>query len=79
MGFSESIKQEARKKACYRCCIYENPRFLHIHHIIPSEDSGPDTIENAAALCVQWHDTYGHDESKRRMVKRTKGLVVGTM
>ena len=72
MGFSDSIKQEVRRKACYRCCICEKPRFLHIHHIIPSEESGPDTLENATALCVKCHDTYGHDKSKRKWIRERR-------
>lgn len=72
MVFSESIKQEVRRKACYRCCICEKPRFLHIHHIIPSENGGSDLIENAAALCVQCHDTYGHEKGKRKWIRERR-------
>jgi len=68
MGFSESIKKEVRKKGCFRCCICEKPKPLHIHHTIPSKDGGPGTLENAAPLCVQCHDTYGNDENRRKWI-----------
>lgn len=72
MGFPESIKKEARKKACYRCCICETTKPLRIHHIIPSKNGGPDTLENAVSLCILCHDTYGHDESKRKWIKERR-------
>ncbi|MFX1570113.1 MAG: HNH endonuclease [Promethearchaeota archaeon] len=72
MGFTDTIKLEAKRRACYRCCICEKPKFLHVHHIIPSEELGPDTIENAVALCVSCHDLYGHDKVKRKWVKEKR-------
>ena len=32
---------------------------LEVHHIVPEEDDGPDTEENAAPLCASCHRSYG--------------------
>ena len=32
---------------------------LQVHHIIPEEDGGPDTEENAAPLCASCHGSFG--------------------
>ncbi len=72
MVFSESIRKEVRKKGCYRCCICEETKPLHIHHIIPSKAGGSDIIENAAPLCVLCHDTYGNNENRRKWIKEKR-------
>lgn len=49
MGFSEKVKEEARRKSGFRCVICQEP-FVEVHHIIPQSEGGEDTIENAAPL-----------------------------
>jgi 5-methylcytosine-specific restriction endonuclease McrA len=34
--------------------------FLEVHHIIPLADGGPDTVENAAAICPNCHRACHH-------------------
>jgi 5-methylcytosine-specific restriction endonuclease McrA len=36
--------------------------FLEVHHIIPLAEGGPDTVENAAALCPNCHRACHHGE-----------------
>ncbi len=72
MGFSDKVKTLVKEKAHYRCCICEKPKFLHIHHIISIKEGGSDLIDNAAQLCVDCHDKYGHNEQKRKWIKEKR-------
>ncbi len=74
MVFSESLKIEVKKKAHYKCCICHSFGPLHIHHIIPQENGGPDTFDNAAPLCVRCHDNYGGNPEKRKWIKEKRGF-----
>lgn len=49
----------------FRCVVCNMP-IVEIHHIIPQEEKGPDTIENAVALCANCHSIYGGNKSKRQ-------------
>lgn len=64
MPFSEEVKLEVKKKSDFRCVVCGTP-IVEIHHIIPQEEYGPDTIENAVALCAHCHNIYGGNSSKR--------------
>lgn len=68
MAFSERLKESVRKRALGRCCICWGP-FVEIHHIIPQEDDGPDTEDNAAPLCASCHNEYGDNPKKRKMIR----------
>lgn len=68
MAFSEKVKLEAKKKACFRCVICQKP-FVEIHHIIPQADGGSDTIDNAAPLCASCHDLFGGNPEKRKQIR----------
>lgn len=68
MAFSEKLKEEVKKKAFFRCVICQNV-FVQVHHIIPQEEGGPDTIDNAAPLCANCHDLYGGNPSKRKQIR----------
>jgi len=45
---------------------------VEIHHIIPSEDDGPDTDENAAPLCPSCHETWGGNTKKRKFIREAR-------
>lgn len=68
MPFSEKIKKIALEKALFRCCICKDLA-SDIHHIIPQENDGPDTLENAAPLCASCHDYFGDNPDKQRKIK----------
>jgi hypothetical protein len=42
-------------------------RFLEVHHIRPLSENGPDTVENAAALCPNCHRECHHGSRKQRL------------
>jgi 5-methylcytosine-specific restriction endonuclease McrA len=59
---------------CELCCSnapFNRPDgspFLEIHHIVPLSEGGPDTVDNAAALCPNCHRSchYGVEASGHR-------------
>jgi len=71
MAFSESLKKEVRRKSDGRCIICHRP-FVDIHHIIPQNENGSDTIDNAVALCAYCHDLFGDSPSKRKQLKELR-------
>ena len=71
MPFKESIKKEVRRKSDGRCVICHRP-FVDIHHIIPQNEKGSDTIDNAVALCSYCHDLFGDSPSKRKQLKELR-------
>ncbi len=68
MPFSQGIKDKARWKSAYRCCVCHDV-FVEVHHLIPEADGGPSTIENAAPLCAKHHDLFGGNPEKRAMIR----------
>lgn len=70
-GFSEKLKAKVRQKSLFRCVICHQP-FVEVHHIIPQEENGPDTEDNAAPLCAGCHDLYGDNPSKRKQIKEMR-------
>lgn len=73
MPFSESVKNEARRKAHYRCVICHEP-FVDVHHINPESESGDNTLDNAAPLCSGCHDRYGNNPDKKRQIRGMRDL-----
>ena len=73
MPFPPSVISEARSKAHYRCVICHEP-FVDVHHIIPESDDGPNTLDNAAALCAGCHDAYGNNPDKRKQIRGMRDL-----
>lgn len=71
MAFKESLKEIVRKKSDGRCVICCKP-FVEIHHIIPQSENGPDTIDNAVALCAYCHELLGDSPSKRKKLKEMR-------
>jgi len=73
MPFTEEIKWEVKRKAHFKCCWCQQLKgSLDAHHIIPENDDGPSTIENAAPLCKECHDTYGSNPSKRTEIRNRR-------
>lgn len=71
MSFPEAIRIEAKKRSAFRCCIDQRP-FVEVHHIIPSSEGGPDTIDNAAPLCAACHDLFGGNPEKRKQIRQMR-------
>jgi hypothetical protein len=71
MPFSESLKDEVKRKSHFRCCICRN-YFVEVHHIIPQAENGPDDIDNAAPLCPTCHDSFGNNPDKRRTIRQMR-------
>lgn len=73
MAFSESIKEEARQKAGYACCFCHQPSMsLEVHHLIAQEDNGPDTLDNAVALCPTHHADFGANREKMSRMREMR-------
>jgi len=73
MAFTEEIKKQARRKAAYACCVCNIKNIsIEVHHIIPEEFDGPDTLENAAALCSTCHSDFGDNPKKRARIKEMR-------
>jgi hypothetical protein len=71
MGFSEKIKNEAKRKAAYRCVVCKEP-LVQVHHIVPESEGGPNTLDNAAPLCALCHDRYGGNPDKRKQIREMR-------
>lgn len=72
MSFSESIKFSVRRKAHVRCCVCRQPGPVEVHHIIPQEEGGPDTEDNAAPLCPSCHEAWGANPTKRKFLRENR-------
>ena len=68
MPFTESLKLKIKQRSNWQCCICE-AYYVEIHHIIPQEEGGPDTEENAAPLCPNCHDIYQPNPPKKEVYK----------
>lgn len=66
MGFSKKIIEECMVKSARCCCVCHKHKGLNIevHHIIPKEQGGSDTEDNAIALCFDCHADAGHYHAK---------------
>ena len=71
LAFSETLKKEVRRKAHFRCCLCKEFD-IEVHHILPEEEGGPDTEDNAAPLCGKCHNIYGANPTKRKMVREAR-------
>ena len=73
MAFSEKVKNEAKRKACFRCVICHKA-FVEVHHIIPQSDGGDNELENAVPLCASCHDLFGGNPEKRKQIRQMRDL-----
>jgi hypothetical protein len=73
MAFTEELKSKVRKRAHLSCCLCK-ALYVEVHHIIPQEENGPDTEENAAPLCPSCHDAYGANPLKRKFIREARDL-----
>ncbi len=73
MAFNESIITKVRKSAHFQCCIC-NVLGVEVHHVVPQEEGGSDTEDNAAPLCPSCHETYGANPTKRKFIKEARDL-----
>ncbi|MBI4093578.1 HNH endonuclease [Candidatus Kaiserbacteria bacterium] len=73
MTFSESQKKEVRAKSAYACCVCRQmTTSVEVHHIVPQQEDGPDTIENAAPLCPTHHADLGANPEKRTRIREMR-------
>lgn len=65
-GFPESVKQEVLVLSRRHCCLCHKfaGLYTNIHHIQPVADGGPNTLDNAVALCLECHGQVGHYNSR---------------
>jgi len=73
MAFPESLKVKIRRK-CHMCCCLCRTIGVEIHHILPQEEGGPDSEDNAAPLCPTCHEIYGANPSKRKFIREARDL-----
>lgn len=73
MCFPEKIRKKVMEKAGYCCCVCHNTSAsLEVHHIMPKEKGGDDSIENAAPLCPNCHSDFGDNVKKRTRIKQMR-------
>jgi hypothetical protein len=73
MAFTEALKTRVRKRAHLACCLCKSMG-VEVHHVIPQEEGGPDTEDNAAPLCPSCHETYGANPQKRKFIREAREL-----
>jgi hypothetical protein len=73
MPFLEGLKLKVKERANFTCCWCNNrDNKVQIHHIIPQEEEGPDTEDNAAPLCGSCHDKYGGNPQLRKEIRQRR-------
>lgn len=55
------------------CCLCKEMG-VEVHHIVPQEENGPNTDDNAAPLCPSCHETYGANPQKRKFIREAREL-----
>lgn len=62
MPFPDDVREEALVRSGRCCCVchIRAGRDAVVHHIIPEAEGGPNTLENAIALCPHCHAEAGH-------------------
>lgn len=71
MAFSERLKLRIKRRSHFRCCLCRSLE-VEIHHILPQEEGGADTEDNAAPLCPSCHETYGGNPKKRKFIREAR-------
>ncbi|MEQ8258841.1 MAG: HNH endonuclease signature motif containing protein [Alcanivorax sp.] len=66
MGFPKGVKNRILVAAARHCCVCHRYKGVGVeaHHIIQEADGGPNTYENAIALCFDCHAAAGHYNSR---------------
>jgi hypothetical protein len=73
MGFTESVKTEAKRRSHYACVWCQHTeQFIEVHHIVPQEENGPDTLDNAAPLCPNCHTIIGNNTDVRKQLRERR-------
>lgn len=75
MSFPPNVKEDALVASGRHCCICH--RFcgikIEVHHIRPKSKNGPDTLNNAIALCFDCHaDMVSYDNDHPKGTKYTE-------
>lgn len=62
MGFSVAVREEVLVRSARHCCLCRKYGGvgIEVHHIVAAADGGPDTLDNAVALCYSCHADAGH-------------------
>ena len=78
MPFNEATRIEALSRAGYACCVCRQPMVsLEVHHIQPEALGGPNTLDNAIALCPNDHEDYGGNPDKIKRIKEIRNYWYG--
>lgn len=66
MPFPRSVKEDVLVRSARHCCVCHDSkrRDVYVHHIVQEADGGPNTAENAIALCHDCHSAAGHYNSR---------------
>lgn len=66
MPFSKEIREQAIVESARHCAVCHKHKGVNVevHHIIPEEENGPNTLANAICLCFDCHSDAGHYNSK---------------
>lgn len=72
MPFDENLKLRVRRASAFRCCMCHGFERVEIHHIIPQEEDGPDTEDNAASLCPNCHSKFGDNPKLRKLIREQR-------
>jgi hypothetical protein len=71
LPFTERLKLSVKREAHFSCCLCHSLG-VEVHHIIPQEEGGPDSKDNAAPLCPSCHETYGANPQKRKFIREVR-------
>lgn len=63
---SRGLREAALKRDGYRCSACGSTRQLHVHHVVPISQGGPDSLGNLLTLCQKCHQRAHHPLRGRR-------------
>ncbi len=72
MPFPENIKRKVLEACHYSCVWCHRTGYVEAHHIIPQEDSGPDSEDNACPLCPTCHAELGANPDLRKAFRQRR-------
>ncbi len=71
MAFPEKLKLTVKRKAHFACCLCHSLG-VEVHHIVPQEEDGSNSEDNAAPLCPSCHEIYGANPLKRKFIREAR-------
>jgi hypothetical protein len=71
-GSGEGLKEKAKQRAHYRCCLCHINWVSDIYQLQPREDSSADDGDPGVPLCSDCYELFGEDPQKREFIRASR-------